>query len=312
MSMDKFLWAEPCSRDICYHYSWDFAQNVHFPHHAQQVGPIYFCSPRKCHVFGMCAEGSGKQVFYLIDEAELPEKGAESVVSLAHHHFQHFGVGEKHAEIHFDNAVGQNKNHTVIWYAMWRTLTGLHETMSLNCMITGHTKFAPDYHFGIWKLKWRSSNAETMEEIAGSVTASSKSGHNVPQLVQDDNKPVVFFAWKTYLEQFFKPLKNITKYHHFTMDPSKPGIVTCKENMDSEEMCFNILKPLSPAAGELQPTKPAPGLDLRRQWYLYDSISPFFRAYNARDTVCPKPSKPKVKNQGMDSDSLPRKRKHSL
>ncbi|XP_052237784.1 uncharacterized protein LOC127849102 [Dreissena polymorpha] len=115
--------AEPCSRDICYHYSWDFAQNVHFPHHAQQVGPIYFCSPRKCHVFGMCAEGSGKQVFYLIDEAELPEKGAESVVSLAHHHFQHFGVGEKHAEIHFDNAVGQNKNHTVIWYAMWRTLT---------------------------------------------------------------------------------------------------------------------------------------------------------------------------------------------
>ncbi|XP_052237238.1 uncharacterized protein LOC127848687 isoform X2 [Dreissena polymorpha] len=101
----------------------------------------------------MCAEGSGKQVFYLIDEAELPEKGAESVVSLAHHHFQHFGVGEKHAEIHFDNAVGQNKNHTVIWYAMWRTLTGLHETMSLNCMITGHTKFAPDYHFGIWKLK---------------------------------------------------------------------------------------------------------------------------------------------------------------
>jgi len=184
--------------------------------------------------------------------------------------------------------------------------------MSLNCMITGHTKFAPDYHFGIWKLKWRSSNAETMEEIAGSVTASSKSGHNVPQLVQDDNKPVVFFAWKTYLEQFFKPLKNITKYHHFTMDRSKPGIVTCKENMESEEMCFNILKPLSPAAGELPPTKPAPGLDLRRQWYLYDSISPFFRAYNARDIVCPKPSKPKVKNQGMDSDSLPRKRKHSL
>ena len=27
--------------------------------------------------------------------------------------------------VHFDNAVGQNKNQTVIWYAMWRVLTGL-------------------------------------------------------------------------------------------------------------------------------------------------------------------------------------------
>jgi hypothetical protein len=41
------------------HYSWDYAQQVHFPHHAQQVGPIYFKTPRKCNVFGLCSEGSG-------------------------------------------------------------------------------------------------------------------------------------------------------------------------------------------------------------------------------------------------------------
>ncbi|KAH3897509.1 hypothetical protein DPMN_021697 [Dreissena polymorpha] len=51
------------------------------------------------------------------------QTGAESVVSLAHHYFQHFGVGEKHAEIHFDNSIGQNKNHTIVWYAMWQPLT---------------------------------------------------------------------------------------------------------------------------------------------------------------------------------------------
>ncbi|KAH3897510.1 hypothetical protein DPMN_021698 [Dreissena polymorpha] len=174
-------------------------------------------------------------------------------------------------------------------------------------MIAGHTKFAPDYHFGILKLKWRTSNAETMEDIAATVTASSRSSHNFPQFVKDSNKPVVFLSWINYLEQFSKPLKNIIRHHHFIMDRSKPGIVTCKEHMDSEGMCFNILKSVSPAAGELPPTKPAPGLDLNRQWYLYNTISPFFRSVNARDTVCPKPI---TKNQEMDSDK-PRKRKHS-
>ncbi|XP_052819740.1 uncharacterized protein LOC128245579 isoform X2 [Mya arenaria] len=115
--------AEKCSQDVHYHYSWDFAQQVHYSHHAQQVGPIYFATPWKCQVFGMCAEGSGKQTFYLVSEAELPGKGNNSFVSMAHHYFQHHGVGEKHAEVHFDDAVRQNKNHTVLWYAMWQVMT---------------------------------------------------------------------------------------------------------------------------------------------------------------------------------------------
>ena len=31
-------------------------------------------------------------------------------------------------------------------------------------MITGHTKFEPDWHFGIWKMHWRNSNVETITE----------------------------------------------------------------------------------------------------------------------------------------------------
>jgi hypothetical protein len=49
------------------HYSWDYAQQVHFPHHAQQVGPIYFKTPRKCNVFGVCSEGSGNYLFIDLD-----------------------------------------------------------------------------------------------------------------------------------------------------------------------------------------------------------------------------------------------------
>ena len=36
------------------HYSFDFAQQVHYPHNPLQPGPIYFKTPRKCAVFGVC------------------------------------------------------------------------------------------------------------------------------------------------------------------------------------------------------------------------------------------------------------------
>ena len=49
----------PKSIETTLHYSWDYAQQVHFPHHAQQVGPIYFKTPMKYNVFRVCSEGSG-------------------------------------------------------------------------------------------------------------------------------------------------------------------------------------------------------------------------------------------------------------
>lgn len=63
-------------------------------------------------------------MFYLIDEAENTGKGANSVISMAHHFFQHHGHGEKIASIHFDNCSGQNKNNFVLWYGLWRVLVG--------------------------------------------------------------------------------------------------------------------------------------------------------------------------------------------
>lgn len=69
-------------------------------------------------------------------------------------------------------------------------------------MIVGHTKFDPDCHFGVWKLKWRNSRAESMNDIAETVQKSSKNGHNIPQLVDDQTKPVVFYDWKSYFQDF--------------------------------------------------------------------------------------------------------------
>ena len=92
---------------------------------------------------------------------------------------------------------------------------GMHDSVEFSLMEAGHTKFNPDWHFGLWKVKWRNSTVETLDEIATSVTNSSRNHHNVPQLVDDDQKPVKFFDWSSYLKQFFKPIPHLKTYHHF-------------------------------------------------------------------------------------------------
>jgi len=51
---------EPCSNDFCMHYSFDFAQQVHYPSSPLQPGPMYFLVPRKCGIFGVCCEISAR------------------------------------------------------------------------------------------------------------------------------------------------------------------------------------------------------------------------------------------------------------
>ena len=63
-------------------------------------------------------------MFYLANEGEAPGKGANTVVSYVHHYLKHYGLGEQRANFHFDNCTGQNKNNTVLWYTMWRVITG--------------------------------------------------------------------------------------------------------------------------------------------------------------------------------------------
>ncbi|KAJ8300813.1 hypothetical protein KUTeg_022332 [Tegillarca granosa] len=39
---------QACSSKVQLHYSFDYAQQVHFPHNAQQVGHCFFKTPREC------------------------------------------------------------------------------------------------------------------------------------------------------------------------------------------------------------------------------------------------------------------------
>lgn len=145
--------ATPCSRDIRAHYSFDMAQQVFYPNDPLQPGPMYFLTPRKCAIFGVSCEALPRQVNYLIDEAVDMGKGANAVVSMLHHFFEVHGLGEKDVHLHADNCGGQNKNNIMVGYLLWRVLTGLHDNIILSFMIAGHTKFSPDWCFGLLKKR---------------------------------------------------------------------------------------------------------------------------------------------------------------
>ena len=86
-------------------YSFDHAQQVHFPSRPQNPGPLYFKTLRKCRIFGVCDEGSNTQSKFLIDEVQSCGKGANSIVSMVHYHLKYYSHGEDNVCLQADKCV---------------------------------------------------------------------------------------------------------------------------------------------------------------------------------------------------------------
>ena len=126
------------------HYSFDFAQQIHFPYSSQQPGQLFFRTPRKCGIFGVACEATSSQVNYLIDGADSIGKGANTIISLVHNYLEYHGHKEANLMLHADNCIGQNKNNAFMQYISWRVFTKRNRTVHISFMLSGHTKFAPD------------------------------------------------------------------------------------------------------------------------------------------------------------------------
>lgn len=275
------------------HYSFDYAQQVHFPSNPLQVGPLYFLVPRKCSIFGVNNEAIPRQVNFLTDEAGECGKGANAVISRLHYFFANLGLGERVVYLHADNCTGQNKNNTMLQYLLWRTLTDLHSEVTISFLVVGHTKFAPDWCFGLFKRLYRRTNVGSLKDVAQVVNNSAAC--NVAQLVckEDGSTIVPTYDWANLFAEHFRKLPSIKKYHHFRMSSSSPGMVFVKEHSDSPEVEFSLLKhPWSPRSEDLPDTVPPRGLTADRQWYLFEQIRPFCPE-EAKDVTCPRPRVPK-------------------
>ena len=283
----------PCSQPLkAMHYTFDFAQQVTLPHMYRQPGPLYFKTPRKVQLFGVCSEGVPKQVNYLLklDEQDTigpngtKSHGANTVVSLLHHFFTIHGHGEEECVLHADNCAGQKKNRTVLNYLAWRVLLGLHKKITLSFMIAGHTRCLVDGCFGLLKKKYRRSDVFTLAQLGDVVNHSAAC--NIAQQGSDVN----YYEWDTFFDTKFKKVKGISKLHHFTFTSTQPGKVETRDFVESVPQLITMLKTTVEdikAAG-MPPTLQRGGITAGRAEYLHKEIREFVPdAY--KDELCPPP-----------------------
>ena len=113
----------PASNKLCPLQFWHGAAG---PNNPLQPGPVYFLTPRKYAIFGVCHEAIPRQINYLIDEAVDMGKGSNAIVSMLHHFFAHHGLGKEKVHLHADNCSGQNRNTIMVQYLLWRVMTDQH------------------------------------------------------------------------------------------------------------------------------------------------------------------------------------------
>jgi len=273
---------------MTFHYSFDFAQQVHYPADPQQPGPIYFKTPRKCHIFGVVAEALPAQVNYLADEGVSCGKGANVVISYLHHFLENYGVGEQHVHFHADNCSGQNKNNVMLQYLSWRVFSKLHKSVTLSFLPVGHTKFAPDWCFGLLKRTYRRSHVSSLQEISDVVKASTVQGINIPQLVGNESGEVFVevFDWVNHLSKHYRRFPGVKSYQHFRVSEGNPGTMLYQEDSRSEEFAFDFARSTPPSTLPL--VVPPAGIDATRRRYLFEQIREFCKE-ETMDLVCPAP-----------------------
>ena len=168
----------------------------------------------------------------------------------------------------------------------------LHQQITISSLVVGHTKFSPDWCFGLFKHRFKRTSIISLNDIVDTVNNSAVC--NVAQLVADSNGQVIVptYDWKSFLEPHFRKLQSIKKYHHFRFSSDNPSSVFLKVHGDSEEKEIAFLKSDwdprdSTGPNVIQP----PGLSPELQWYLYERIRQFCPD-NTKDIVCPLPSVP--------------------
>ena len=277
---------------IVAHYSFDMAQQVFYPNDPLQPGPMYFLTPRKCAIFGVCCEAIPRQVNYLIDEAVDMGKGSNAIVSMLHHYLAHHGLGEKRVHLHADNCGGQNKNATMVQYLLWRVMTGLHSEITLSFMVPGHTKFSPDWCFGLLKKRYRRTKVGGLSDLVRVVNESAAVNIAQPTALEDGSVVVKTYNWQDYFATYCTKVAGIKKLHHLRFDSAHPGYIFVKEKSGSPEVKRCILKDKtwSPTVEQLPPVLTPSGLSLQRQWYLYEKIREYCPD-NFQDITCPRPDR---------------------
>src|SRR5436305_9768299 len=100
------------------------------------------------------------------------------MLSLVINGIKQLNKGEKHLKITCDNVGGQNKNNTTLWFYLYLVIAGYYESIELNFMVPGHTKFKCDGSFGLIKRLYHNTMVDCVDHVVEVVKKSSIAGLN--------------------------------------------------------------------------------------------------------------------------------------
>ena len=178
-------------------------------------------------------------------------------------------------------------------------MTGRHTQITLSFLVVGHTKFSPDWCFGLFKRLYRKTKVGSLKDISRVVNESACC--NFAQLVtaEDGTNVVPTLNWADFFAPYLKKIVGIKKYHHFRFTADEPGVVYTKFHCDTTESREELLKDNWLPDPSFLPSVIIPkGLSTERQWYLFEKIRQFC-PYDDQDLTCPEPTVPKTASRAV-------------
>lgn len=130
---------------------------------------------------------------------------------------------------------------------MWKVMTGNNTTISLNFMITGHTKFAVDRGSGLLKRKFSRTKVNYLADLVKVVEDSSIVNEAVLVGNKARNSFVPVHDWRAFLNPHFMKFPQILEHHNFYPDAARPGVISANKFYNSNPQDVKILKGTLPA-----------------------------------------------------------------
>lgn len=169
---------------------------------------------------------------------------------------------------------------------MWRILNGFHKEIKMSFSPVGHTKFAPDWCFGLFKRHCPCSKIGCLFRL--STCLAHQMSHNLsgPTIAS------LLYPCMSGVYILIVTPSNSTEGDHedapFLIFKHK--VFVKNTSSDDNEQCINLLQqPWSPTRREMPSIIIPKGLSLERRVYLHDKIREFCPEH-VQDKVCPKPS----------------------
>ena len=182
-------------------------------------------------------------------------------------------------------------------YLEWRVLAGLNHRIEISFMMVGHTKFAPDWAFGLLKQKFKRTQVGCLDDLANMVSNSASVNHAQLVGLEDGTIIVPQYDWASFFQDKFKrqAFEGIKSLHHLVFSADRPGEVVVRKTSDGLERVLSVLnknsKDWKPSPLDMPPVIKPPGLSRERQAYLFEKIREFCPDYS-KDIVCPNPNSP--------------------